>query len=119
METFDTIIGQSVKMQGNLSNQGAIQVNGTVEGEIKSESLVIVGAGAVVRGPIKAKVVDISGEVSGTIFADDRLEIQPKGKLYGDITTRNLVIKMGAIFVGKSEVIHDKNGKSEPDADNA
>ncbi len=107
MEAFDTIIGQNVKLQGNVSNQGAIQVNGIVEGEIQSGSTVIVGPGAVVKGPIKAKVVEVSGEVQGPITATERLEIQPKGKLLGDSTTRSLVIKLGAVFIGKSELIQD------------
>ncbi len=102
METFDTIIGQNSKLQGSLNNQGPIQINGTVEGEVQSGAAIIVGSSAVVKGPVKAKLVDISGEVHGTVEAEERVEIQPKGKLYGDCITKNFVIKLGATFVGKS-----------------
>lgn len=104
MEAFDTIIGQGVKLQGNLTNQGAIQINGSVEGEIRSESMILVGQSAKVKGPLHAKIVEIMGEVEGTIFADDKIEIQPKGRLIGDATTHNLIIKQGATFVGRSEM---------------
>jgi len=107
MEAFDTIIGQNVKLQGNLANQGAIQVNGSVEGQIESESTVIIGPNAIVKGPIRAKSVEISGEVHGGVVADERIELNPKAKLYGDVSTRNFVIKMGATFEGKSTTMKE------------
>lgn len=107
MESFDTIIGQNVKLQGNVANQGAIQINGTVEGQVESDSTVIVGQSALVKGPIKAKVVEVSGEVHGSITAEDRVELNPKAKVIGDVNTRNFIIKLGATFEGKSAVLKD------------
>lgn len=105
MEAFDTIIGQGVKLQGNLTNQGAIQINGTVEGEMKSDTMILVGQSAKIKGPLYAKIVEIMGEIEGTVTADEKIEIQPKGKLVGDATTNNLIIKQGAVFIGRSEMI--------------
>ncbi len=107
MESFDTIIGQNVKLQGNVANQGAIQINGTVEGQVESDATVIVGQSALVKGPIKAKVVEVSGEVHGSITAEDRVELNPKAKVIGDVNTRNFVVKLGATFEGKSAVLKD------------
>lgn len=107
MEAFDTIIGQNVKLQGNLTNQGAIQINGTVEGQVESDSTVIIGGNALVKGPIRAKNIEVSGEIHGSIIAEERIELNPKAKLYGDVTTRNFVIKLGAIFEGKSILLKD------------
>lgn len=109
MEAFDTIIGQNVKLQGNVANQGAIQINGTVEGQIESDSTVIIGPSALVKGPIRAKLVELSGEVHGSIVAEERVELNPKAKLFGDVTTRNLVVKLGAVFEGKSSLLKDPN----------
>lgn len=114
MEAFDTIIGQNVKLQGNLANQGAIQVNGTVEGQIESDSSVIIGSNALIKGPIRAKMVEVSGEVHGSITAEERVELNPKAKLVGDVATRNFVIKLGAIFEGKSSFLKDNSAKPDP-----
>ncbi|PIU24405.1 cell shape determination protein CcmA [Candidatus Berkelbacteria bacterium CG08_land_8_20_14_0_20_39_8] len=102
MENVDTIIGLNVNLKGNLKNQGSIQVNGSVEGEIRSDDNVNVGETAVVKGPISAKVVEVSGTVKGIIEASEKLEINPTGKVIGDINVKSLIIKQGAIFVGKS-----------------
>lgn len=114
MEAFDTIIGQNVKLQGNLSNQGAIQVNGTVEGQIESDSTVIIGANALVKGPIHAKIVEVSGEIHGSVVAEDRLELNPKAKVFGDVSTKNFVVKLGASFEGKSTILKDNEANKNP-----
>ncbi len=114
MEAFDTIIGQNVKLQGNLANQGAIQINGTIEGQVESDSSVIVGGNALVKGPIKAKSIEISGEVHGSVIGEERVELNPKAKLFGDVTTRNFVIKMGATFEGKSTQLKSKESGAGP-----
>jgi len=113
MEVFDTIIGQNVKLLGNLTNQGPIQINGIVDGQVESGAVVIVGVGALVKGPVKAKVVEITGEVQGVIHASDRVEIFPKGKLVGDVTTKNLVVRLGAMFIGKSQQAPDIEPKDK------
>jgi len=98
----DTIIGINVSLKGNLHNKGSIQVNGNVEGEVRSDENVLIGETAKVKGPVVAKKVEISGEVRGLIEAADKLEINSTGRIYGDINVKTLVIKEGAIFVGKS-----------------
>ena len=37
MENVDTVIGINVNLKGNLKNKGSIQVNGSVEGEVRSD----------------------------------------------------------------------------------
>ncbi len=100
--SFDTIIGLNVTLKGNLHNKGSIQVNGTIEGEVKSDENINVGETAQIKGPVTAKIIEISGEVKGVVTAEDKLEINPTGKIYGDINAKSLIIKQGAVFVGKS-----------------
>ena len=100
--SFDTIIGLNVVLKGNLHNKGSIQVNGTVEGEVKSDENITIGETALIKGPVSAKIIEISGEVKGLIEASEKLEINPTGKVFGDINAKTLIIKQGATFVGKS-----------------
>ena len=102
MENVDTIIGINVNLKGNLKNKGSIQVNGSVEGEVRSDENVTVGETASIKGPVVAKVIEVSGLIKGLIEATEKLEINSTGKVYGDINVKSLIIKQGAIFVGKS-----------------
>ena len=101
----DTIIGINVVLKGNLRNKGSIQINGTVEGEVKSDENINIGETAKIKGPIMAKTIEISGEVKGIIEAIDKLEINPTGRITGDISAKSLIIKQGAVFVGKSNML--------------
>lgn len=98
----DTIIGINVTLKGNINNKGSIQVNGNVEGEVRSDENILIGETAKIKGPVIAKKVEISGEIKGLIEASEKLEINSSGRVYGDISAKSLIIKEGAIFVGKS-----------------
>lgn len=98
----DTIIGINVVLKGNLRNKGSIQINGTVDGEVKSDENINIGETAKINGPVVAKTIEISGEVKGLVEATERLEVNPTGKVFGDINAKSLIIKQGAKFIGKS-----------------
>jgi len=103
-DQIDTIVGTQVEIKGSLRNQGSIQIHGTVTGDVVSDAVVIIAETATVNGPITAKQVEVSGQVHGTITAEDQIELQPKSMVKGDLTTRTLSIKPGAIFIGKSNM---------------
>lgn len=98
----DTIIGVNVTIKGNIHNKGSIEANGTIEGEVKSDENVIVGETAQIKGPVIAKKIEVSGTIKGLVEATEKLEINTTGKIYGDVNAKILIIKEGAIFVGKS-----------------
>ena len=115
--TVDTIIGINVVLKGNLRNKGSIQINGNVEGEVKSDENINIGETAKIKGPVIAKTIEISGEVKGIIEATERLEVNPTGRITGDISAKSLIIKQGAVFVGKSNMISgaaSEGTKAEP-----
>lgn len=110
----DTIIGINVILKGNLKNKGSIQVNGTVEGEIRSDENINVGETAKIQGPVVAKTIEISGEVKGVVEASEKLELNPTAKVIGDINAKSLIIKQGASFVGKSIMPSDHTTDHAP-----
>ena len=91
-----------------------MRIDGTVEGEIIIAGEAIIGEAGRVIGNITAGSVLISGEVNGNITAENKLEIMPSGKLYGDIKASVLSIAEGALFKGQSKMeakstVIDKN----------
>lgn len=97
-----TIIGTSVVLTGVLKDTGDISVHGRVEGEVTSERSVIVGETAEIKGPVAGQTVAVAGTVRGAIDAGQKLEILPSGKVFGSLSCRELTIRPGAVFVGKS-----------------
>ena len=108
---ISTVFGKDTQFCGDLHFRKSLQINGTFEGEIASEGYLVVGEGAVV----KANTVIIKGTVHGNIEARDRLEINPGGKLYGNIRTAKLKIADNVVFQGNCEMIkkHEKQEKGK------
>jgi cytoskeletal protein CcmA (bactofilin family) len=99
-----TVVGVNVKLVGTLSDANEIIVHGKIEGEVISEKNVNISETAYIKGPVSAEIVQIAGEVHGSIVATGKLEILPTGKVFGSTTTKDLNIRSGAIFIGKSNM---------------
>jgi cytoskeletal protein CcmA (bactofilin family) len=103
-EKVDTIIGRDTKFKGSLQASGTLRIDGYLEGDIVTQGDIFVGEGGVVKATVKARNCTIAGEVHGDICTEQKLEIAPSGKIYGNIQTANLVIGEGAIFRGACEM---------------
>ncbi len=113
-----TIIGSNVILTGMMKDAGDIAVHGKVEGELSSDRTIVIGETAEIKGPVTGQIVTVAGLVRGSIDAGQKLEILPTGKVYGSISTRELVIRSGALFVGKSTMpVEESPAEAERDED--
>ena len=99
-----TIISSGVKLEGKITTSGSIRVDGVIQGDILSQSNVTVGEHGEVNGQINAAVITIGGKVIGSVNAKEKLVLEAKGHLKGDIVTKILVVEAGARFDGKSNM---------------
>lgn len=104
-----TIISNGVRIEGKVTSAGNIRVDGEIQGDISSKSNVIVGESGQVNGQINAESISIGGRVSGSVKAKDKLTLEAKANLKGDLFTKILVVEAGAIFDGKSKMGDDKD----------
>ena len=94
------------ELDGEIIFKDMVRVNGHVAGSIYSRTgTLIVDLSACVEANVDVAVAVISGTVKGDIIARDRVELGPASKIYGNIWTRSLVIKDGAIFEGICRMI--------------
>ncbi len=94
-----SIIGPELKITGNLSTDGAIQVDGRVEGDIDSKSLVI-GEGAEVNGVVSTDTVMVRGNMQGEIKSR-MVELTSNARITGDIVHESLAVEAGASIEGR------------------
>jgi cytoskeletal protein CcmA (bactofilin family) len=99
-ETTTTFFGKDTEFEGKLTFHGIIRIDGHFKGEISSDGSLIVGEGAMIEANMHISYILINGEIHGNIIADDRIEIHPPGKVFGDIQAPTLVIDEGGIFEG-------------------
>jgi len=97
-KSVPSIISIDLSVQGNLSSNGEIQVDGTVNGDISCKAL-IVGTKGSVSGEVKAQTVRIHGNIKGQVKAKS-VFLASTAKMSGDIEHESLAIEPGALMEG-------------------
>ena len=93
-----SIISSDVIVKGNVSTSGEIQLDGTIEGDVKSKNLTI-GENGTVKGKVTADDVIVKGSVNGSIVGRN-VRLEKSAKLNGDICHQTLSIEAGAYIEG-------------------
>jgi len=99
-ESVQAHLGKGSRVEGKLTFEASVKIDGQVEGEIIAQDTVIVGENAVVTAQITAGTVVIRGKVTGDIVARKRVELRAPGKVVGNIHTPTIVIHEGVFFEG-------------------
>lgn len=99
-----TIISNGVKVEGKISSDGSIRIEGNILGDIDSNANVTIGELGEVLGKVNGTSITIGGKVQGTINAKEKLILESKADLKGDVYTKILVVEAGARFDGKSNM---------------
>ncbi|MDO8838180.1 MAG: polymer-forming cytoskeletal protein [Parvibaculum sp.] len=112
--TAPSIISNDLVVHGNMTATGDIQVDGTVEGDIRSQSLTI-GEKASITGEIVAEDIVIRGRVIGTIRGR-RVQLSSTCHVEGDILHEALAVETGAFFEGNCRHSDDPIGQASSGA---
>src|ERR1044071_8474656 len=110
-----SILDAHISVTGDLETDGALRIDGRLEGTIHRSDLIVIGEGASVVGDITAREVIVGGAVTGNIFAAQRTELQSSGIVAGDIRSAAILIHEGGVVQGRL-YIHPIGGTSETTA---
>jgi cytoskeletal protein CcmA (bactofilin family) len=111
-----TQVAPGSRIQGEVSGSTELLIEGEVEGTIRVDATVVIGAEGVVRGPVSGRVVRVAGRVMGNVRGSDRVEVGSAATLEGDISAPRVVIAEGAFFKGKVEMQGEKSNAGRPHA---
>jgi cytoskeletal protein CcmA (bactofilin family) len=103
-----TVIAEGLKIVGSVSADGAVEVNGQVDGDLNCASLTV-SPKASITGGINAVRVVVNGTVEGPISGEE-VVLKSHAYVVGDIQTQSLSIERGAHFEGRS--LRPKAGNS-------
>ncbi|MBI5530729.1 MAG: polymer-forming cytoskeletal protein [Candidatus Doudnabacteria bacterium] len=107
----ETVVGPSVKIQGDLNSEGNIKIEGQVSGKVKTSQSVFVIPGAKIAADVLAGNAVIGGEIQGNLKIAGHLVLQSTAKILGDIACSVLRVEDGAQFSGKCVMGVSGNGK--------
>lgn len=99
------------ELDGELSFRDMLRVNGHIAGKVTSASgTLIIDASARVDADIDVGVAVVSGIVNGNVIAHERVELGPAAIINGNISTRALTMKPGAVFQGDCRMLKNGDG---------
>lgn len=127
VEKFESIVGASLKIDGDLIISKSLRIDGVVHGNIYqvegASATVAVGPGANLVGNLSVQDVIISGTVKGNIICPGRVELIESAKIEGDLTYGSIGVAVGARIMGQlrqideltqSEAVHAISRAAKP-----
>ena len=94
------------ELDGELSFKDMLRVNGHIAGKVFSyKGTLIIDASARVDADIDVKICVISGVVNGDVVAHERVELGSGAIINGNIATRAIKMKPGAVFHGDCRML--------------
>jgi cytoskeletal protein CcmA (bactofilin family) len=110
----NTLIGPEALINGEITTANVLQIEGRIEGKIKSSGLVVIGEAGRVKAAIEAENVSIRGKLEGDCTAKNRIEITRTGNVIGNLRAPLIAVAEGALFRGSSNMT-DKAGAPPKD----
>ena len=107
-DAFDTIMEDDISFTGNIKMKKTFMIRGKVNGNIESESDLVVDSSAVVNADIKADRVLVRGAVKGNVTGTKLIFVTSSGSIDGDIVTGKVVLEPGCSFSGKCTMVKNE-----------
>jgi cytoskeletal protein CcmA (bactofilin family) len=95
-----SVIDAHLAIQGDLSTDGTVRVDGRVDGTMHRADTLIVGAGGVIIGSVEAREVIVGGELTGDLVVRGRVEVQKTATVRGDIRAAAVALEEGGTVHG-------------------
>ncbi|MFC1609451.1 polymer-forming cytoskeletal protein [Myxococcota bacterium] len=100
----NTVIGKSIVIDGEITGDEDLLIQGTVKGKIQlNESLYVEESGSV-EAEIETQNVEVSGQVTGNITAADKVELKTQGRMVGDIKAPRILMADGSSYRGSIDM---------------
>ncbi len=112
IETFESIVGATLRVEGDLIINKSLRIDGIVNGDIYqaegAKATVAIAPGATVSGNISVQDVIVSGTLKGNIRSSGRVELIQTAAVEGDIHYGSIGIAVGARIVGQLNQIDEQ-----------
>jgi cytoskeletal protein CcmA (bactofilin family) len=112
-----TIIGEHISIEGRISGNEDLIIDGSVKGSIELENHhITVGIKGQIEGEVSANNVTVGGHMVGNIKAVGKVEITKEADFNGEIKARRISVEDGAYIKAVIELEREPEKKTAPAA---
>lgn len=94
-----SVLASDLKITGEITSTGAVEVYGDIDGTMTARSMLIGGEGAV-KGTVSAETVEVKGKLDGRVSTQG-FTLRATAQVEADVTYTSLVIESGAQIEGR------------------
>src|SRR3972149_4593307 len=102
--TIDALVGAKTELKGDIVFTGGLRVDGKGRGNITAKgdgnSTLVLSENAVVTGNVTVPHIITNGSIKGNVRAAERIELQNKAEISGDVYYRVIEMALGAVVNG-------------------
>jgi cytoskeletal protein CcmA (bactofilin family) len=95
-----TTLAADLHIAGTITFKSSLMIEGSIDGEIVSEGLLIVSPTAKVKAKITTKNLISHGEIQGDVTASEQVVLKKTAVQMGNITTQNIIVESGSLVNG-------------------
>ena len=92
------IVASGTKIIGDISSEGDLRVDGTVEGNLKTPGKVVVGKTGIIKGTLNGTDAYFEGKFSGKLALSGTLTLKSSAHIEGEVVLGKLEVEPGATF---------------------
>ena len=97
-------LGGGTIIEGTIRSENSVRVDGIVKGKLICKNTITIGANGEVEGEVQAKNAIVGGKINGKVKIAEKLVLESKSTLIGELKASKLIIDEGAVFEGTSNM---------------
>lgn len=102
--TIDTLVGIKTEIKGDVVFSGGLRIDGKIRGNVMAKgdanSTLVLSENAQIVGNVTVPHVISNGSIKGNVRASERMELQPKAEITGDVYYKVIEMALGAVING-------------------
>ncbi|MFD2822479.1 polymer-forming cytoskeletal protein [Lacinutrix iliipiscaria] len=92
------IVASGTKIVGDLTCEGDLRIDGTVEGNLKTPGKVVVGKSGIIKGTLNGTDAYFEGKFAGKLALSGTLTLKSSAHIEGEVVLGKLEVEPGATF---------------------
>jgi len=97
-------LGGGTVVEGTVRSENSVRIDGKLKGKLICKNTLTVGINGEIEGEVQAKNAIVGGRIRGKVKVQEKLVLESKATLIGELTASKLIIDEGAVFEGTSDM---------------
>ena len=92
------IVSSGTRIIGDITSEGDLRIDGTVEGNLKTPGKIVVGKSGIIKGTLNGTDAYFEGKFSGKLALSGTLTLKSSAHIEGEVVLGKLEVEPGATF---------------------